>query len=65
MLREGLFSPEVKPVHRRHEAVRLRLGDVGLPKNRRSVFDIASAQGKPVNLPPPTKAALLAWLETP
>ena len=52
----------MESVRRRREAVRLDIDDVDRPRNRILIFDIASAQGKPVTSPPPTKAVLPAWL---
>ena len=61
MLWEGLSEPEVESVHRRLETMRLDVDDVHLRgpplKLRRR------APRRPVILPPPTKAALLAWLD--
>ena len=60
-LRERLSEPEVESVHRRLETMRLDVDDVHLRgphlKLRRR------APRKLVILPPPTKAALLAWLD--
>jgi len=53
----------VESVRRRLKAARLDIDDVDLSGNRISIFHIAIASGEPVTLPPPTKAALLVWLE--